>query len=200
MHKNLAICISLCALALIFAVEPALIIGVQPLGDVPEDILTIVYQGIDSVYSAKVVFAQHVPMPGFAFYPPRERYRADSLLGFLDSVGDTSCSKIVGITTHDISTTKDPHEDWGIFGLGSLGGFTCMVSTYRLKSGNVSAQVFRERLIKVINHELGHTFGLHHCPVKECLMEDAKGKIATVDNESGVFCPDCKTKLKAIVK
>jgi archaemetzincin len=200
MYKSLILCISLCVLTLVFADEPVLIIGVQPLGEVPEDVLTTLYHGIDSVYNAKVVFSHIVPMPAHAFYPPRRRYRADSLLRYLDAIGDSCCTKIVGITTHDISTTKEPHEDWGIFGLGSLGGFSCVVSTYRLKSGNVSAATFHERLIKVVNHELGHTFGLYHCPTARCLMEDAKGKIATVDNETGVFCPQCKNTLRGKVR
>lgn len=200
MHKKLALCIVLVILILSFADEPVLIIGVQPLGNVPEELLTVIFDGIDSVYNAQVVFALPVPMPVEAFYAPRARYRADALLNYLDAFGDSMCNKIVGITTYDISTTKTPYEDWGIFGLGSMGGSSCVVSTYRLKAGNVSAGMFHERLIKVINHELGHTFGLHHCPVNGCLMEDAKGRIATVDNESGAFCPDCRELLDEKIK
>ncbi len=52
------------------------------------------------------------------------------------------------------------------------------------------------RLVKVVNHELGHTLGLPHCPSAGCLMEDAKGTIVTVDNETGAFCDGCKKKLR----
>lgn len=55
--------------------------------------------------------------------------------------------------------------------------------------------LFSARLIKVVNHEFGHTLGLDHCPVAGCLMQDAKGKIATMDGESGRPCAGCSAKL-----
>ena len=89
-----------------------------------------------------------------------------------------------------------PYEDWGIFGLGSISGKTCVVSTFRLKYGNASEELLSSRLIKVINHEIGHTLGLQHCPHLNCLMEDANGSIKPVDNESGDLCADCAKKVK----
>ena len=200
MHKKLAPCVVFFIVGLLFAGEPPFIIGIQPLGTISEELLTVIFKGIESVYNAQVVFSMPVSMPAQAFYAPRSRYRADSLLHYLDAHGDPQCTKVIGITTYDISTTKAPHKDWGIFGLGSLGGFSCVVSTYRLKAGNVSTKIFHERLIKVINHELGHTIGLPHCSYQGCLMEDAKGKIATVDNESEAFCPDCRVLLTGKLK
>jgi archaemetzincin len=176
------------------------IIGVQPLGDVPEEFLHVIFQGIDSVYNTRVVFAWPIDMPSDAFYEPRARYRAEKLLDHLNACGDSACTKVVGITTHDISTTKEPYDDWGIFGLAGLGGFSCVVSTYRLGYGKVVQKKFNERLIKVINHELGHTFGLHHCLTKTCLMEDARGMMKTVDDETGVFCPQCRRFLSELLR
>ena len=74
-------------------------------------------------------------------------------------------------------------------------GLPCVVSTYRLKRGRATKKKFFNRLVKVVNHELGHTFGLGHCPIRNCLMEDAKGTIKTVDRETGKLCNLCKDKL-----
>lgn len=54
--------------------------------------------------------------------------------------------------------------------------------------------------IKVVNHEIGHTFGLDHCPTPRCLMEDAKGTITTVDGEDGGFCQTCRQRLGKALK
>jgi archaemetzincin len=81
-----------------------------------------------------------------------------------------------------------------------MGGRSCVVSTFRLKRGKVSDSLFYARLTKVVNHELGHTVGLDHCTNEGCLMEDAKGKIKTVDNENNWFCPDCASKIKNILR
>lgn len=96
----------------------------------------------------------------------------------------------VGITTRDISTTKDDIPDWGIMGLGFQPGPASVVSTFRLHKNNVP-----EELFKVAIHEVGHTMGLAHCEVRTCFMRDAEGKNST--GEEKEFCPQCKKYLLA---
>lgn len=99
--------------------------------------------------------------------------------------------KIVGLTTSDISAAKGALQDWGVFGLGQMPGSACVVSTFRLQRG-VDKQRFESRLGKVVVHEVGHTFGLPHCPKDGCVMNDAKGSVKTVDCEHLAFCPACR--------
>ncbi|MFC2146291.1 zinc-dependent metalloprotease family protein, partial [Acidobacteriota bacterium] len=103
--------------------------------------------------------------------------------------------KIIGLTRKDISTTKGKYYDWGIFGLAYLDAGPCVVSTFRLRRNAKSGKHFMERLIKVVIHELGHTFGASHCPEKGCVMEDARGTIKTVDAGGVGFCSRCREKL-----
>jgi archaemetzincin len=103
-------------------------------------------------------------------------------------------NRIAGLTEQDISTTKGSALDWGIFGYGQIGGDACVISGFRLGKGTDAAGRAR-RLAWTVTHELGHTFGLEHCPVAGCLMEDAAGKAATLDRSSGLFCPRCKSFL-----
>lgn len=201
---------TLCALFLgsaLSAASPASpkpVIALQPLGPVEQAVVSEARAGLLALFDVEVLVLPQRALPESAYYEPRARYRAEKLLGFLTelSVGLPSPrpDKIVGLTQKDISTTKEPYEDWGIFGLGSLGGPTCVVSTYRLKRGNVSRELFLRRLVKVVNHEVGHTFGLEHCPTTGCLMEDAAGTIQTVDRETGDLCPSCRLLLGRLVK
>jgi len=144
--------------------------------------------------SASVTVLPAQPLPRSAWYAPRSRYRADSLLRWLDSVAGTSYTRIIGLTHKDISATKDTIPDWGLFGLGALAGKACVVSTFRLRR-NATAEVLRRRFVDVVVHELGHTFGLDHCPVVGCIMEDARGTIKTVDRSTGTFCESCRKLL-----
>lgn len=180
--------------------DPKPVIAIQPLGSFDTDIIDTISAGIQNLYNVDVVILSEKEMPQSAYYKSRNRYRAEKLLDYLEENVDSKFTKVIGLTNRDISTTKGEYYDWGIFGLGSLAGRTCVVSTYRLGKDKVSDSLFIERLKKVVNHELGHTFGLNHCPYKGCLMEDAKGKIKTVDSETGAFCPDCKEKLKELIK
>jgi archaemetzincin len=178
--------------------EPLPIVAIQPLGPVKQEEIARVKAGIVAFYAVSVEVLPEVPMPQSAYYKPRDRYKAEGLLDALEGKPAPRFTKIIGLTTRDISTTKGEIEDWGIFGLGELGGRSCVVSTFRLRAGKASTPVFQARLVKVVNHELGHTFGLDHCPSAGCFMQDAGGKIATVDGESGKPCAACSVRLPLV--
>lgn len=158
---------------------------IQPFSDLPVEKSKYVFIKIREKWpNTKLLPA--IPIPAVAFYKPRNRYRADSLLRWLAPKVNAN-QKIVGITSKDISTTKGKNPDHGVMGLGSLGGKSCMISTFRLKKGS------NEQLFKTVIHELGHNFGLDHCPVKTCFMRDAEGK-NPLDQEKE-FCTGCKKVL-----
>ncbi len=175
------------------------LIAIQPLGKISEKIIESVTAGIKKAYSVDTVVLPVKKLPESAWYKPRKRYRAEKILDYLNVIADEKHTKIVGLTAKDISTTKGDIYDWGIFGLGSLGGKPCVISTFRLRRGKVSYNFFINRVIKVVNHEIGHTFGLPHCLNYGCLMEDAKGTIKTVDRETGIFCDECRKQLKDLL-
>ncbi len=172
-------------------------ICVQPLGKYSRTLLGKAVAGIMYFYGYRVRVLGQVEMPREAYYAPRKRYRAGKLLQFLEeTVSDRGdCDIAIGFTRQDISTTNGKVKDWGIFGLGSVGGTTCVVSTYRLARKTKDTRKVAIRTIKVVNHELGHVLGLGHCPTTACMMEDAKGTIRTVDNETGLLCPLCRAQV-----
>ncbi len=126
-------------------------------------------------------------LPVTAWYAPRKRYKADTLLHYLASITPKGHVSI-GVTNKDISTTNGNIPDWGIFGYGYMPGNACVVSTFRLNKKRIS-----EELYKIAVHELGHTQGLDHCKDKTCLMRDAEGK--NIMGSETDFCNYCKNKL-----
>lgn len=172
-------------------------IALQPLGGVKAERIDVVKRGLEQAFGVTVILLENRPLPKSAWYAPRGRYRADNLLEHLKEVVPAKHPVVIGITEKDISTTKDEHVDWGIFGLGELDGRSCVVSTFRLGAGGADEAKLRERLRKVAIHEVGHVTGLPHCPQAGCVMQDAEASIQTVDRESGAFCDSCKaTSLK----
>ena len=169
-------------------------LAIQPFGKIDREAVDRAKAGLAGVYRARITVLPAVDLPASAWYPATARYRADRLLDFLGGDRYDDYDRVLGLTDRDISTTKGGIQDWGIFGLGSLGGKACVVSTFRLGRG-ASRDLFNQRFIKVVIHEVGHTFGLPHCPVNRCLMEDAKGTIVTVDRETGKFCDSCRKRL-----
>ena len=175
--------------------QPEIRVALQTLGEVSPERLDVVKSGLEQAFGVKVELLAMKPLPKTAWYAPRSRYRAEKLLTFLEDSTAATHRIVVGITAKDISTTKDEHEDWGIFGLGELDGRVCVVSTFRLGARGADENKLRDRLRKVAVHEVGHVVGLDHCPERGCIMQDAEGSIATVDGESGKFCGNC-TKIR----
>ena len=163
------------------------VIVIQPLGNMPVATVNLVWKQLKQV-SPHVILNDAIPLPAFAYYRPRDRYRADSMISYLNHNGKDTI--IVGITNRDISIAKGKITDWGIMGLGLTPGNACVVSTFRLPQKNRMAQLYKLTL-----HELGHTQGLSHCTNKYCLMRDAEG--SNHFDETPGFCANCKALLKS---
>ena len=163
------------------------VIVIQPLGSFKSYQAKNVLDQIRSLNS-NVVLRQNIPFPENAYYKPRNRYRADSIIKSLrNTIGNDSI--IVGLSNFDISTTKNGFKDWGVMGLGYKPGSACVVSDFRLSARNKNQQFY-----KLVLHELGHTAGLPHCKVKTCLMRDAEG--GNPLDEEKYFCTNCTNFLK----
>lgn len=166
---------------------------IVPLGQVDETHLAMARQAIEETFYARVIVTAPLPLPPRAFVKSRGRWRAEVLLEELRLRKEPGALKVIGLTDRDICTADPRSSCWGIFGLGALGGESAVISTWRLGVRTNNPRL-HSRLAKVVVHEIGHTFGLEHCPTAGCLMQDAQGTIVTVDNEE-VWCPVCREKL-----
>lgn len=177
-----------------------IVIALQPFTDFDTSLVSELKESITGAYDGtRVVVLPRINLPSSAYYKPRNRYRAEKLVAWLADTTSPSVTTIVGLTPTDISTTKGEYPDWGIFGLADINGKACVVSTFRLGNTTGNRRVLVERLVKLVNHELGHTFGLFHCKGTGCLMEDARGTIKTVDRSHGRFCNRCTKLLEVIL-
>lgn len=171
---------------------------IQPYKGVSAADVEVVKCGIEQLYGLEIEVLPEHDLPASAYYAPRKRYRAAMLLENLNEIGG-STSRIIGLTSVDISVLRGKTEDWGIFGFGSVGGKPSVLSGYRLTSGGADRALYEARLQKVANHEVGHTLGLEHCDQESCLMRDAAGKISTIDKMSGTLCARCAAALAPLL-
>jgi archaemetzincin len=81
-----------------------------------------------------------------------------------------------------------------VFGEAQLGGRLAVMSTHRLSDTFYglpeSYSLLQDRAVKEAVHELGHTFGLVHCPDRRCAMT-ASRVVEDIDLKGAGFCPGC---------
>lgn len=174
------------------------LVVIVPYGKVDARVLRQVAAAVEDTAPVRTSIAPARELPQAAWYAPRKRWRAEKLLDALDADLPAGAWKVVAVTNVEISTTKEDIPDWGIGGLGNMGGRSCVVSTYLIRKhtkGKDAAKI-AERTRKLAVHEFGHTLGLPHCGVVACVMQDAKGKlIQSLDTGSETWCGRCRKQL-----
>jgi archaemetzincin len=133
--------------------------------------------------------------PGRFYDAKRKQYHSTAILKELLHNLPPDADKALGIVSFDLFV---PILTF-VFGEAQLNGKVAVVSTARLEQTFYglppNQPLLHRRLIKEMKHELGHTFGLRHCPQKSCVMSLA-ANVSDVDLKGLTFCRACKELLR----
>jgi archaemetzincin len=149
---------------------------------------------VGSVFNCSVQLKEaHLDLSDY-YDAGRRQYNGDKLLREVDSMKREGSGKIIGLFNVDLFI---PILTF-IYGQAQLGGRSAIASFYRLSNERYGMaaddQKLRERLIKEVIHELGHTFGLIHCTVSTCVMRSST-YVEDIDQKEARFCNDCRALL-----
>ncbi len=131
----------------------------------------------------EVVLADPVRMPGEAYDMSRRQYRADRLLDLARRHGH---GRVVVVTDEDLYAGSLNF----VFGLAERPGRAAVVSLARLRE-NADEHLCHRRAVTEVVHEIGHTFGLTHCPDPGCVMSFSNST-REVDRKDRYFCRRCQ--------
>lgn len=119
---------------------------------------------IGEVFAATVVAARPIPLLGEAYNPSRSQYYSTVLLDTLATHKRAEWSRLLGIVDTDLYT---PDLNF-VFGEADAHRGVAVFSIARLHTADRNRFVHRAATEAI--HELGHTYGLHHCRDPRCVM------------------------------
>jgi archaemetzincin len=140
---------------------------------------------------------RHIDL-GEYYDPMRRQYDGNSLLKELDSHSSPPHVKKIGLFRVDLCIPILTY----IFGQAPLNGKTGIASLYRLRNEQYGMKkdenLLLDRFKKVITHELGHTFGLLHCHVPNCVMISST-YVEDLDQKGHHLCNKCRNEIRPFI-
>ena len=148
---------------------------------------------MDGVFNQRARIGDIIRLPHKSWDQRRGQHLASMLLAELPSP-HSLVDRVLGVVDLDIFATGLNF----VFGEADITGKRALISLQRLRQEFYglpkNENLFQERAIKEAVHELGHTYGLKHCPNPVCVMHFSNS-LPDTDAKGQNFCPACKVRL-----
>ena len=175
--------------------KPATIL--VPLGAVPADLLDGLVTPLGAAFGLPCRVAAPIPIPPAAYDRRRRQYIGHVILTTLARLSLPDAGHVLGIIDADCYA---PGLNF-IFGEASLHARDAFIALPRLRPSFYGlpedVPLFQERVSKEAVHELGHTYGLTHCPNPKCVMHFSNS-LHDTDVKGAAFCPRCQARLHTL--
>ena len=156
-------------------------IYIHGFGDYNEDDLQVIREGVEKFWGRTSVISEPFHSPSdFYFLEDGETLNGNNVLtlGEKNGLGYHIYVTNLALTGKSVDRT--------ISGYAGTNKKTAVVTTHQvIERGTYSPQ----KMINIANHELGHNFGLNHCPNDFCLMKET-------GLQSIGFCEQCELALQ----
>ncbi|AMM55005.1 archaemetzincin family Zn-dependent metalloprotease [Pyrococcus kukulkanii] len=176
-------------------------IAIVPIGEVPGDVLSFLQTNLSAFYArygieVRIIGGLSLNAFSHAFDMYRGQFLGRAFLPALSLVKrDFRALAVLGVVDVDL---YEPGLNF-IFGIAHPGFGVALISLYRLYpefyGEPPDRKLLKERALKEAMHELGHVFGLEHCPNPKCVMHFSNSIIDT-DIKSWMYCESCLRKLE----
>ncbi len=163
-------------------------------GPMDADMLERVRQQVQATFAVPTRLLRVNGPPGDTLEPRRGQHSSTRILRWLLGTASPGAAKVLGITDVDLFIPVLTF----VFGEAQVDGPAAVVSVARLRltydERPAPPGLLEARLAKECLHELGHTYGLVHCPDGACVMSRSNS-VLDVDRKRAAFCRDCRQRL-----
>lgn len=155
--------------------------------DFPVQKAQMLADALKEAYPSVSLQKESLVLPKEYYNKERNRYSGTGLLKDLSKLRKGNV--VLGLTDEIIFKANGLSPTYGIFGVSPVGAYVAVISSIR-PSGK---QHSNDHLVKLMMHELGHSFGLNHCRNQHCFMVDAEH--GNKFSQTPSFCNECKAFL-----
>jgi len=171
-----------------------------PIGKIEGWVLDVLEKDLAKKFECKVERHKPLDVPKDAFNPARGQYYSSLILQKARNIVELEKQdKGLGITDVDLYAAGLNF----VFGEAELRGRWAVISLTRLRQSHYSLPenqaIFSARAIKEAVHELGHVFGLEHCPDPKCVMHFSNS-LPDTDRKSASFCSQCQARWQKSIR
>ena len=170
-------------------------LAVAPVGPAPAAVLTAVEEALGAAFRLQVRRLPALDEPARAFAPERAQWSSTAFLEVLLALVPRGATRLLGVTERDLFV---PVLSF-VYGQAQLGGKVAVVSLARLRPEfhglPRSPEALARRAAAEAVHEVGHTFGLVHCPDRRCPMS-LSVDIPDLDGKGTTPCPACRVMIE----
>jgi len=164
------------------------------IGSVPSQVLDWVEATVTEWCPWPVRRLPSLAFPENSYDPNRGQYQSVEIMKAVARRAPENTERILGVTEADLAIPTLTF----VFGQAQLDGPVAVVSLSRLRQEFYGLpgdeRILHERVVKEVLHEMGHTFGLTHCPESKCPMSLAT-HIGLVDSKEERYCGRCGEQL-----
>ncbi|TAK07879.1 MAG: hypothetical protein EPO39_05650 [Candidatus Manganitrophaceae bacterium] len=167
-------------------------IHLLPLGDVSEATLQFLASSLQRVFDLPVIPHDPVDLPPSSYDPERRQYSSTQILKSLARFKSslTQVERALGVVAVDLYAADLNF----VLGEADSREGVAVISIARLKPEFYGLPpdeaLLHQRILKEAVHELGHTYGLGHCPDPACVMHFSN-ELKETDQKGESFCPEC---------
>ncbi len=166
-----------------------------PLGDAPGVLLERLRAPLRRGYGLAVRSTAPLEQPAEAYSAARQQWNSMEILKFLLQRAPAGRARILGVTGRDLFV---PVLSF-VYGQAQLRGRVAVISLARLRPESYGLasddELVAARAAKEAVHEVGHLFGLVHCPDRQCPMSLSVG-LEELDAKTAEHCPSCSALLR----
>lgn len=189
------VCFAVICATASYAGDRPRVVRLIAVGDVEGELLRELADSLGDKLGVVAQVGPGLETPAGAYNSKRNQYYSTEILRVLKDMRPGGTLYLLGVTELDLYV---PTLNY-VFGEALPLRNVAIISLHRLRQEfygkDADRSILVERIIKEAVHELGHVWGVRHCPNPRCVMFFSNS-LEDTDRKSDSFCPKCQAVLK----